>query len=137
MTDPIRIPADFEPHARTIMAWAVHREWGADRERVERELETVIRAIAEDDSEGFVKLHVKRGTDTIVGATIVGRNAGDLISEVSVAMAGKVGLSRLASVIHPYPTRAEAIRQIGDAYRRTRLTPAVARLFRSFLSLTR
>jgi agmatine deiminase len=49
MTDPIRIPADFEPHARTIMAWAVHREWGADRERVERELETVIRAIAEDE----------------------------------------------------------------------------------------
>jgi agmatine deiminase len=46
MTDPIRIPADFEPHARTIMAWAVHREWGGDRER---ELQTVIRAIAEDE----------------------------------------------------------------------------------------
>lgn len=49
MTDPIRIPADFEPHARTIMAWAVHREWGGDRERVERELETVIRAVADDE----------------------------------------------------------------------------------------
>jgi agmatine deiminase len=49
MTDPIRIPADFESHARTMMAWAVHREWGGDRERVERELETVIRAIAEDE----------------------------------------------------------------------------------------
>ncbi|MCA1501674.1 agmatine deiminase family protein [Bradyrhizobium sp. NBAIM14] len=45
----IGIPADFETHARTIMAWAVHREWGGDRERVERELETVIRAIAEDE----------------------------------------------------------------------------------------
>jgi agmatine deiminase len=43
----IRIPADHEPHARTIMAWAVHREWGADKERVERELDGVIRAIAE------------------------------------------------------------------------------------------
>lgn len=43
----IRLPADFEPHARTIMAWAVHREWGADRERVERELDSAIRTIAE------------------------------------------------------------------------------------------
>ena len=102
-----------------------------------RELKDVDRAIAEGDDEGFVKIHVKRGSDKIVGATIVARNAGDLISEVSVAMAGKVGLSRLASVIHPYPTQAEAIRQIGDAYRRTRLTPLVARLFRGFLALTR
>ncbi len=70
-------------------------------------------------------------------ATIVAPNAGDLISEVSVAMAGKLGLSRLASVIHPYPTRAEAIRQVGDAYRRTRLTPFVARIFRAFLALSR
>lgn len=49
MSASIRIPADFEPHARTIMAWAIHREWGGDRERVERELETVVRAIAEDE----------------------------------------------------------------------------------------
>lgn len=49
MTRKIRIPADFEPHARTIMAWAVHREWGAARERAEYELDTVIRAIAEDE----------------------------------------------------------------------------------------
>lgn len=102
-----------------------------------RQLAEVDRAIAEDDEEGFVKIHVKRGTDKIVGATIVARNAGDMISEVSVAMAGKLGLSRLASVIHPYPTQAEAIRQIGDAYRRTRLTPLVARVLRAFLALTR
>ncbi|MGY3581413.1 agmatine deiminase [Bradyrhizobium sp. USDA 4341] len=43
----IRIPADHEPHACTIMAWAVHREWGAEKEQVERELDGVIRAIAE------------------------------------------------------------------------------------------
>lgn len=45
----IRIPGDFEPHDQVVMAWAVHREWGADRENVERELETVIRTIAEDE----------------------------------------------------------------------------------------
>ncbi|KRR25279.1 hypothetical protein CQ14_09730 [Bradyrhizobium lablabi] len=45
----VRIPADFEPHARAVMAWAVHREWGSERERVERELDTVIRTIAADE----------------------------------------------------------------------------------------
>ena len=47
MSDDIRLPADHEPHACTIMAWAVHQEWGAERTTVERELEEVIRAIAD------------------------------------------------------------------------------------------
>jgi len=68
------------------------------------------------------------------GAT---KNAGEMISEISVAMAGGLGLSKIASVIHPYPTQAEAIRQLGDAFNRTKLTPLVAKLFRSFLSLRR
>ncbi len=88
----------------------------------------VDRAITESDAGGFVRIHVRRGTDRIVGATIVGAGAGDLISEVSVAIAGGIGLGRIASVIHPYPTRAEAIRQIGDQYRRTRLTPTGRRV---------
>ena len=71
-----------------------------------------------------------------MGATIVARHAGDLISEVSVAMAGKLGLGALANVIHPYPTQAEAIRQLGDQYNRTRLTPFVKALFRRWLALT-
>ena len=69
------------------------------------------------------------------GATIVGAHAGDLISETSVAMRAGMGLGTLASVIHPYPTTAEAIRQTGDAYNRTRLTPVVERLFHQWLSL--
>ena len=44
-----------------------------------------------------------------------------------------VGLGRLASVIHPYPTTADAIRKAGDAYNRTRLTPTVKRLFEAWL----
>ncbi len=47
MSAGIRIPADDEPHACTIMAWAVHREWGVERERVERELDAAIRTVAE------------------------------------------------------------------------------------------
>ena len=78
-----------------------------------------------------------RGSDHILGATIVGPHAGDLISEISVAMAGGIGLGRLASVIHPYPTRAEAMRQLGDAYNRTRLTPTVKALFGKWLAWQR
>lgn len=84
--------------------------------------------------EGFVKVHTVKGK--IVGATIVGEHAGDLISEISVAMQAGMKLGSLASVIHPYPTAAEAIRKLGDAYNRTRFTPFVAKLFRIWLKWT-
>jgi len=110
---------------------------GIEVETYLRPFAEVDRAIAEGRERGFVKIHVKKGGDTIVGATIVAENAGDMISEISVAMASGTGLGALASVIHPYPTRAEAIRQLGDAYNRTRLTPGVKRLFERFLALRR
>jgi len=102
-----------------------------------RELSDVDRAIAEGRDEGFVKILTEKGGDRIVGATIAAHAAGDLISEVSVAMAGGLGLGALASVIHPYPTTAEAIRQTGDAWNRTRLTPTVRRLFERWLAWRR
>ena len=87
------------------------------------------RSITEGVDAGFLKIHTEKGKDRIVGATIVHPQAGELISEISVAMAAGLGLGRLARVIHPYPTQAEAIRKIGDQFNRTRLTPTVARLF--------
>jgi pyruvate/2-oxoglutarate dehydrogenase complex dihydrolipoamide dehydrogenase (E3) component len=100
-------------------------------------VDTFVQSLAETDrgrtdgeENGFVKVHVKKGTDKILGATIVGRHAGELISEVTVAMTGGLGLRHLATVIHPYPTEAEAIRKVADAYNRTRLTPTVAKLFK-------
>jgi len=89
----------------------------------------VDRAITDGEEEGFVKIHVKKGSDQIIGATIVARHAGDIISEITTAMVGGVGLKQLAQVIHPYPTQAEAIRRIADAYNRTLLTPTVKKLF--------
>ncbi len=85
--------------------------------------EHVDRAILEGNDEGFVKIHTKKGTDTIVGATIVSENAGDLISEITVAMTNGLGLSKIGASIHPYPTQAEAIRRLGDQFNRTKLTP--------------
>jgi len=97
----------------------------------------VDRAVIDGENEGFVKVHARRGTDRIVGATIVARRAGDMIGELTLAVTAGIGLGRLASVIHPYPTQAEAIRQVGDMYNRTRLTPRVKKLFAAWLRWTR
>jgi len=102
-----------------------------------RRMAEVDRAVADGEEEGFVKIHVRKGKDQIVGATIVARHAGEMIGEVAVAIAGGVGLGALASVIHPYPTQAEAMRQCGDAYRRTLLSPLVKKLFQTWLRWTR
>jgi pyruvate/2-oxoglutarate dehydrogenase complex dihydrolipoamide dehydrogenase (E3) component len=100
-------------------------------------LREVDRAIADGEEEGFVKIHVKKGTDQILGATIVARHAGEMLNEITLAMTAKIGLGTLSAVIHPYPTQAEAIRKAADAYNRTRLTPLVKKLFNSWLTWTR
>ncbi|RJR32650.1 MAG: mercuric reductase [Deltaproteobacteria bacterium] len=100
-------------------------------------LSEVDRAIMDGEEEGFVKIHVKKGTDKILGATIVARHAGEMISEITAAMVGNIGLGTLAAVIHPYPTQAEAIRQAGDLYNRTKLTPGVKKMFTKFLAWRR
>jgi pyruvate/2-oxoglutarate dehydrogenase complex dihydrolipoamide dehydrogenase (E3) component len=102
-----------------------------------RELKEVDRALADGEENGFVKIHVKKGTDKIVGGTIVARHAGEMISEITLAMAGKVGLGTVANVIHPYPTQAEAIKQTADAFNRTRLTPLVKKVFGRWLAWSR
>ena len=100
-------------------------------------MEGVDRAILEGKTEGFVKIMVKKGSDQILGATIVAENAGDLISEITTAMNAKMGLGSLASVIHPYPTQAEAIRKVGDQYNKTRLTDRVKNIFNWWLARQR
>ena len=97
----------------------------------------VDRAVLDGDTEGFVKIHVRAGGDTVVGATIVARHAGEMLPELTLAIGRGIGLGAIARVIHTYPTQAEAIRKLGDAYNRTRLTPLVKGLFRRWLAWTR
>lgn len=97
----------------------------------------VDRAILSGETEGFVKVSTYRGTDRIAGATIVAPHAGDMISEITLAMTHGLGLKKIGSTIHPYPTQAEAIRKLGDQYNRTRLTPLVKSLFQKWLAWTR
>jgi pyruvate/2-oxoglutarate dehydrogenase complex dihydrolipoamide dehydrogenase (E3) component len=100
-------------------------------------LEQVNRAVTDGEEEGFVKLHVKRGSDRILGATIVAAHAGEMISEVTLAIVGKLGLGTLLGVIHPYPTQAEGIKRVAGAWVRTRATPLVRRALAGWMALRR
>ena len=95
------------------------------------------RALLEGRSEGYARVYCRRGSDRILGATIVGESAGDLICEVVLAMQHRIGLGKLAATIHPYPTRADALRKLGDQYSRSRLTPTVASIFKRWFAWTR
>jgi pyruvate/2-oxoglutarate dehydrogenase complex dihydrolipoamide dehydrogenase (E3) component len=79
-------------------------------------LHTVDRAVIDGEATGFVKIHVADDADRIVGATIVGSQAGELISQVTQAMVTDVGMRGLAQVIHPYPTQSSAIATAAQAW---------------------
>ena len=112
-------------------------EQGIELTTFTQPLSGVDRAILDGEDSGFVRVYCRKGSDKILGATIVAAHAGDLISEITLAMKHKIGLKNIASTIHPYPTQAEAIRKLGDQYSRTRLTPFVKSLFQKWLAWTR
>jgi len=113
------------------------RERGVAVDTLVRHLKDVDRAHIDGETEGFVKVYVRAGTGRIVGATVVARRAGEMISELTLAMVAGIGLDRLAGVIHPYPTQAEAMRHLADQYRRTRLTPFARAVLGTWLRWTR
>jgi pyruvate/2-oxoglutarate dehydrogenase complex dihydrolipoamide dehydrogenase (E3) component len=113
------------------------RERGIELDTYRIPLERVNRAVCDGEEDGFVKVHVRRGSDRILGATVVASHAGEMIGELTLAMVGGIGLGRLAGVIHPYPTQAEGIKAAANAYLRTRLTPRAAAILRRFLAWTR
>lgn len=110
---------------------------GIEVQTITIELSEVDRAVLDGEVAGFLKVHLKKGTDRILGATLVARHAGEMINEITLAMVAGKGLGTIARTIHPYPTQAEVIRQAGDAYNRTRLTPFVRRLFNLILKFRR
>jgi pyruvate/2-oxoglutarate dehydrogenase complex dihydrolipoamide dehydrogenase (E3) component len=113
------------------------QEKGIELDTFTQPLDGVDRAILDGETAGFVRVHVKKGGDEILGATIVADHAGDMISHFAMAMTHRLGLKKIAGTIFPYPTQAEAVRKTGDAYNRTRLTPFLKRLFVWWLSKRR
>jgi pyruvate/2-oxoglutarate dehydrogenase complex dihydrolipoamide dehydrogenase (E3) component len=102
-----------------------------------QEMNEVDRAILDGEDEGYVKIYARKGTDKILGATVVASHAGDLISEITLAMVGGLGLKTISGTIHPYPTQGEAIKKVGDAYFRSRMSPLVSKLFSFWFKLRR
>ncbi|HWG46542.1 MAG TPA: FAD-dependent oxidoreductase, partial [Gemmataceae bacterium] len=96
-------------------------------------LAEVDRAVLDGETNGFALIHVRKSSDRIVGATIVAAHAGEMIGAVVLAMTRKLGLSALAQTIFAYPTQAEAIKRLGDAYQKARLTPWTAAFLRAIL----
>jgi pyruvate/2-oxoglutarate dehydrogenase complex dihydrolipoamide dehydrogenase (E3) component len=109
------------------------REQGVEVQMLRLPLYEVDRAILDGDTEGFAAVLVRQGSDQILEATIVAEHARDLLAPVVLAMTQGLGLGALSQTILPYPTQAEVLKRLGDAYQKGRLTPWVAGLFRRFL----
>jgi len=102
-----------------------------------QDLSDVDRAVIDGETAGLVKVHVRGGTDKILGATVVARHAGDMIPELTLAMVGGLGLKTVGRTIHPYPTQIEAVKKVADAYSRGRLTPFLKGVLGRWLAWTR
>ncbi len=89
------------------------------------------------EDEGFARVHVKKGTDKILGATIVAAHAGDMINEFSVLMKAGVGLSTICGTIHPYPTQAEVVKKVANAWRKTTFTEGKKKILTKWFSWNR
>jgi pyruvate/2-oxoglutarate dehydrogenase complex dihydrolipoamide dehydrogenase (E3) component len=100
-------------------------------------LEENDRAILDGEEDGFVRVHLKAGSDTILGATIVAAHAGDLLTYFTLLMNKRLGLSTLASPIYPYPTQSEVLKRLANLYLQARLTPTLKRVLSAILAWRR
>ena len=124
-TDSLVIPwcTYTEPEiAHVGMYEADARAQGIEVEIFTQPLAEVDRAVLDGEDAGFARVLVRKGTDRILGATVVAADAGNLISEVTVAMKAGAGLGAIGAAIHPYPTQAEAWRKAANQLRRARFT---------------
>lgn len=123
--------------ARVGLSAEEARERGVEIDTITVPLGEVDRARLDGETDGFVRVHLRRGSDRIVGATIVAAHAGDLIAQVIQAMTLGIGLEKLSGVVFPYPTTAEALRKAADARRRGKLTSRARKVFEAFFRLSR
>ncbi len=123
--------------AHVGMTEAAAAEAGIETTTIKVGLDDVDRAILDGETAGFAKAVLRKGKDEILGVTIVAAHAGDMIGEAVLAMNRGLGLGKFAETIHPYPTQAEVLRKLGDAYNRTRLTPTVKKIFHKLMAWQR
>ena len=110
---------------------------GYDVATITQPFADVDRAILDGETEGFARVHYDRKTGRILGGTLVARHAGEMIGQLTLAMTTRQKLSALSATIQPYPVQADALKKIGDAYLRTKLTPTVKNLFSKWFAWRR
>ncbi len=103
------------------------KEKGVPHEITTYGLDDLDRAIADGEAHGFVKVLTVPGKDRILGATIVGEHAGDLIAEFVLAMRHGIGLNKILGTIHIYPTLAEANKYVAGNWKRAHAPAAALR----------
>ncbi len=113
------------------------RAAGFDVATLSESMNHVDRAILDGEEEGFARVHYDKKTGKILGGTVVARHAGEMISELTLAIVAKQKMDVLSLTIHSYPTQAEVLRKVGDAYMRTKLTPTVKKIFAKWLAWRR
>ena len=113
------------------------RAQGIAVETFTQTLDEVDRAVLEGEDDGFVRVHLKQGSDRILGATIVAGHAGEMISELTLAMKTGAGLGAIAGTIHPYPTQADALRKVANQVRRARFSARQKSLLGRWFAWTR
>lgn len=136
-----------EKYSKTILPWCTYTDpeiahvgkypkeleaEGVEYDTYQHSFDDNDRAICEG-AKGLFKVHCKKGSDTILGATIVGGPAGDMICSVTQAMQNKVGLSAMGKAVHPYPTYGEIFRTLADKKNRNKVTPVTKSLLRTLI----
>ena len=112
-------------------------EAGIEYEATTYELSELDRALAEEEGRGFIKLITPPKKDRILGVTIVGHHAGDLLSEFVMAMKHGIGLKKIMGTIHTYPTLAEANKFVASTWRKKHVPEKLLEWVRHFHRLRR
>jgi pyruvate/2-oxoglutarate dehydrogenase complex dihydrolipoamide dehydrogenase (E3) component len=139
-TDSLIIPwcTFTEPEiAHVGMYEAEAKAKGIEVETYTYKLDEVDRAILDGEDQGFARIHVQKGTDKLLGATIVAAHAGDMISEFTVLMKAGAGIKTIAGTIHPYPTQAEVNKKVVNAWRKAHFTDGQKNILRKWFAWTR
>lgn len=89
------------------------------------------RAITEGETEGLIKVHVKDLTGKILGASVLGAHAGELITSFAIAMRNGVTLRNIGDTIHPYPAWGEGVRRVADQWYVQKQSPAITRALKT------
>lgn len=119
----------LDPEVATVgLTESNAKEKGVRYDLIEQEMKAVDRAVLERAETGFARVLVRRGSDEVIGATIVGEHAGELIQEFVLAMKHGIGLKQIASTIYGYPTFASLVLKSAEKLNKKRLTPRARKI---------